>query len=69
MRVSVKAPGIRKEALVKKLIIAVMVAAFGAAVVLPAVAIVQSDSAFAKTTKKKMAHKPAKKATPKKTSM
>jgi hypothetical protein len=59
----------RKEAPVKKLIIAAMVAAFGAAVVLPAVAIVQSDSAFAKSTKKKAAKKPAKKATPKKTSM
>jgi hypothetical protein len=59
----------RKEAPVKKLIITAMLAAFGAAVVLPAVAIVQSDSAFAKTTKKKVVHKPAKRATPKKTSM
>jgi hypothetical protein len=40
---------------VKKLIIAAMVAAFGAAVVLPAAAIINPDGAFAaqKTAKKK----------------
>jgi hypothetical protein len=42
---------------VKKLIVAAMIAAFGAAVILPAIG--SFDSAYAATKKKKTAKKPA----------
>jgi hypothetical protein len=50
----------------RQLVIAAMIGAFGAAVVLPAAAVISSGTAFAAQKSSKMAKKPAKKPAQKK---